>query len=494
MVEIAQRAEWAQRWIRRPTASRNTVLVLLLGAYTFNFIDRSITSTLGQAIKTDLGLTDTELGLLNGLFFAIFYTLLAIPVARLAERRSRTWIISISVVVWSTFTALSALAGNFLQLGLMRIGVGIGEAGCSPPAHSLISDYFEPKKRAFALSVYALGIPIGTTLGAVAGGFLTEQLSWRAALVILGLPGILLGVAIKVLVREPVRGAAEPVSEGALPHAPPPPLSLGREISEIVAVGRKLFSNWTMLNLLAGVTIVSFGSYGFNGFTVPFLVRDFPIRLAAAGLIYGLSMGFANAFGGLMGGLLTDRLAARNRRWYALVPAAGVLLSAPLYLIAFQQRDVVMFAVILVPATVLHAVYLSPTFAVIQNAFDVRRRATAAAVVFFVFNLIALGGGPPLVGWLIDQLAAFDFAHPGVTNPVEALRGALDHTGADFASACPGGAAPRGSAPELQQACRRAQGAATRQAMLFSPLFCIWGAAHYAVAAIGLPRQLAALR
>jgi MFS family permease len=223
-----------------------TVLGLLLATYTFNFIDRTIIATIGQAIKVDLKLTDTQLGLLGGLYFALLYTLLGIPIARMAERWNRVTIISVSLVIWSGFTALCGSASSFAQLALYRFGVGVGEAGCSPPSHSLISDYYEPKKRASALSIYSFGIPLGTMFGAVAGGWLAQEFSWRVAFVIVGLPGIILAVLVKLIVKEPPRGHSEvkerpleaedvPLEERRVEPAKPP-FSLANEFKEIGAV------------------------------------------------------------------------------------------------------------------------------------------------------------------------------------------------------------------------------------------------------------------
>mgnify|MGYP003643039415 CR=1 FL=1 len=188
---------------------RALVLLLLLAAYTVNFIDRTIIAIVGPAIRAELGLTSTQIGMLGGLYFALLYTLLGIPIARLAERMNRVNILTVSLVVWSAFTALCGAAGNFLVLALCRFGVGIGEAGCSPPAHSLISDYFEPRRRASAMAVYGLGVPLGIMFGAAAGGWLAQTLGWRAAFVVIGLPGIVLAVVFKLLVREPPRGQAD---------------------------------------------------------------------------------------------------------------------------------------------------------------------------------------------------------------------------------------------------------------------------------------------
>src|ERR1700761_4497154 len=190
---------------------KRTVLTTLTAVYALNFIDRTIVSIIGQPMKESLGITDNQLGLLGGLAFALLYTLLGVPIARLAERVSRVNIIAICITLWSAFTALCGVAPNFTVMLAMRVGVGIGEAGCSPPAHSLISDYYEPQRRASALSVYAFGIPLGGMLGAVAGGWLAKTVGWRAAFMVVGAPGVILAILLKLFVREPPRGASEAI-------------------------------------------------------------------------------------------------------------------------------------------------------------------------------------------------------------------------------------------------------------------------------------------
>ncbi|MBX3482595.1 MFS transporter [Phenylobacterium sp.] len=466
---------------------RNAVLWLLVLAYTFNFVDRTIISTIGQAIKVDLKLTDQQLGWLGGLSFALLYTTLGIPIARLAERTSRVNIIAVAIVIWSAFTALCGTATSYVQLLLFRVGVGVGEAGLSPPAHSLISDYFEPKKRASALSIYAFGIPLGTMFGAMAGGWIAENLSWQAAFMAVGVPGLLVAISIKLFVKEPPRGWAD----RQLALADEPPAALGQEASEagapsaapaeappsILAVGKRLFGSWGMFHMIAGITMASFAGYGTGNYAPAYFVREFGLGLAVVGLVGGLVAGVSNGAGTLLGGFLTDWASKRSLRWYALVPAIGLILATPIYIYAYTRESWQMaYAILLVPG-VLHYTYLGPTFGVVQNAMDTRMRATAVALMFFVLNLIALGFGPPFCGWCIDQFARAAFTARGMAG--------------DFLTACPGGNAPDGSPAELAAACKAAMNEGTRSGIVSNLLIYAWAGVHYLLAAITLPRDIA---
>jgi MFS family permease len=282
----------------RPIFSENykrLILFLLVVAYTLNFIDRTIIAIIGQAIKEDLKITDAQLGLLSGLYFALLYTLLGIPLARLAERYSRVNIIAVAIVIWSGFTALCGTAANFVQLALYRFGVGVGEAGLSPPAHSLISDYFEPQKRASALAVYSFGIPMGAMLGAVIGGQMLDHFTWRAAFMLVGVPGIIIALLLKLVVKEPPRGHSEADGGAAARAAPPVPLSA--ELREMGAVIKALFGNWPILNMVLGMTLVSFAGYGGGQFAAPYFMRTFGLTYGTVGLITGLAAGVAQAPG-----------------------------------------------------------------------------------------------------------------------------------------------------------------------------------------------------
>lgn len=475
---------------------KSAVLALLVIAYTFNFIDRTIISTIGQAIKVDLKLTDTQLGWLGGLSFALLYTTLGIPIARLAERWNRVNIIAIAIVVWSGFTALCGTATSYAQLLLYRVGVGVGEAGLSPPAHSLISDYFEPKKRASALSVYSFGIPAGTMFGAIAGGWIAQNVSWQAAFMLVGLPGILVAVVIKLVIKEPPRGWADKqLADAAAALAAESAGALGREASEagapsdaaalgkppsILAVAKKLFGSWGMFHMAAGITVASFAGYGAGAYVPPLFIREYGMDLASVGLVVGLVSGVANGAGTLLGGFLTDWAGKRGVRWYALVPAIGLMVATPLYLVAFTRESVAMVVPFWIVAGVLHYTYLGPTFGVVQNAMDTRSRATAVAVLFFVLNLIALGFGPPFTGWLIDTMAQSQWAAGGGVG--------------GFTAACPGGIGPEGAAAGVDAACKAAMAGGTRAGVLGVTLIYFWAGVHYLLAALSLKKDLAALQ
>jgi MFS family permease len=474
---------------------KHTVLGLLVLAYTFNFIDRTIVATIGQAIKVDLKLTDTQLGLLGGLAFAILYTTLGIPIARLAERTSRVNIIAIAIVVWSAFTALCGAAQNFLHLLLLRVGVGVGEAGLSPPAHSLISDYFEPKRRATALSIYAFGIPAGSMFGAIAGGWIAQNLDWRWAFVIVGLPGVIVAAIIKAVIKEPARGHSDrEANPDAPPAAKPAPLSLAEEFRELFAVARTLFGHWPVLHFLLGVTIASFTGYGAGAFAAPYFIRQFGLDLATVGLVTGLIGGISSGLGTLAGGFLTDFAGKRSVAWYAYVPGLGLLIATPIYMIAYTQNSWILANAILLIPGIFHYTYLGPTFGVVQNVVETRRRATAAALLLFFLNLIALGGGPPFTGWLIDQFAQFHFVNglgPGAVETLFSAFGPGAH-GESYVAACPGGVAPEGASEALAARCHDAGALATRQGILVVFIGYAWAGVHYLLGSIGLAKLWAA--
>ena len=415
--------------------NRKVMLSLLVAAYTFNFVDRTIVASIGQAIKVDLKLTDTQLGLLGGLYFALLYTILGLPIARMAERLSRVNIIALSIAVWSGFTALCGSAGSYAALAAYRFGVGVGEAGLSPSAHSLISDTYEPKRRASALSVYSLGVPLGVMIGAVAGGWLAQNYSWRVAFIALGIPGVLLALAIRVFIPEPPRGAMEVAAP-----PPRPAYSLRQDVRETARVARAMFGNAALRNMMFGITLVSFAGYGGGAFVQPYWARAFGLGYAQIGLVTGLIGGASQGVGVLLGGFVSDRLARRgSSMWYGLVPALGIALAYPLILGIYTAQSWQAAAVWMLFPGALSYTYMGPTYGVIQNAFPPERRATATAVLFFVLNLIALGMGPPLTGMLIDRLAAHHFANPSLSGVGASLAHVFSVDTGAFQLACPGG-------------------------------------------------------
>lgn len=488
--------------IQYSAAYKRVVTLLLMAAYTFNSMDRSIISIIGQSMKVDLKLTDTQLGLLGGTAFAILYAFGGIPIARLAERFSRVNIITVALIAWSSLSALCGAAVTFTQLLLIRSGVGLAEAGCSPPAHSLISDYFAPSRRTSALSIYSCGISLGYIMAAVGGGYVAQHLGWRAACAMVGLPGVVVAVLIKVLIREPPRGYSESLAgnpdmadaslAGGTARAP---FSLRTELRELRAVGRALLLDRPVLHMVLGVTVGAFAAYGFYGFVPPYFSRTFGLDYATIGVIAGLAGGVAVGIGIVAGGFIADFLARRSARWYALVPAIGGIVAAPLFLLAVLQADWRTAAWLLGAAGFFQYASLGPTFGVVQNVVDRRRRATATALLYICLNVVALGGGPLFTGWVIDRFAEVNFHHPDSQMRASSLGGrpSPQAIGSDsFAVSCPGGTAPAAAGAATQSACQSVLALATRRGMLVTLLFFGWACLHYFLAAVGIGKSLQA--
>ena len=402
------------------SAYRTYVLVLLTLVYTFNFIDRQIIAILSPAIKADLGLADWQLGILKGFAFAVLYTTLGIPIARLADRANRVTIISVSLALWSGFTAISGACQNFTQLALARIGVGIGEAGGSPPSHSLISDYYPKEKRAGALAVYAMGIPIGVAFAFLGGGWLTETFSWRVAFVVVGLPGLILAFLLKFTVREPARGetgdgAAVDAFRGLKVTAPIGaveralftilPGKFGASVfSEAAAIWRAakhLMSIPTYRAVVFGATAISFSAYANGAWIVDFYARshaDFSLLTVLFAL--GLISGTAYALGAFLGGYLVDAAAKKNKRMYGYVPAIALLANAPLFLVSLWHPSAIVSLIFQIPVQLALGFYLGPAFALAQTLAPLSIRALSTAIFFFILNMIALGFGPTTAGFL----------------------------------------------------------------------------------------------
>jgi MFS family permease len=379
-------------------AYRSYVLVVLVIVYTFNFIDRQIVGILAVPIKAELRLSDSQLGLMGGLAFALFYTLLGIPIARLADKVSRTGIMTAALALWSLMTAVCGLTQNFAQLFLARMGVGVGEAGGVAPAYSLICDYFPTKERARALSVYSFGIPIGAALGIVLGGFITSLMSWRMAFFIVGLAGLLLTPLLKFTVREPRRGALDFVRadhDHASTAAAPPSLL------EVIALLGRRPSFW---GLSLGAACASMMGYGLFFWAPSFLVRSFHLSLLHASLAYGGLVLVGGLIGIWFGGVLADRYGEKRRAMYAFIPATAFVATVPFYVAGVLSTTLwVSFAVLLVP-TALGLVWLGPVLAAVQHLVPGNMRATASALFLFINNLIGIGLGTALIGIVSDLM------------------------------------------------------------------------------------------
>jgi len=371
--------------------TRRYALSVLIVVYTFNFIDRQILSILMEPIKLDLGLSDTQLGLLSGFAFAAFYATLGIPIARYADRSNRRNLIALALAVWSGMTAISGLAQNFWHLLLARIGVGVGEAGCSPPAHSMIADYYPAEQRATALGLYSLGIPVGILFGFLAGGWINEFFGWRVAFFVVGVPGIILAVIMRMTVKEPPRGMAEGrVSAGAQPT-----------ISETFSY---LWGKRSFRHLALGGALTAFVGYGLVSWLPSFLIRSHGMQTGEIGTWLGLILGIPGGIGIVLGGWLADRLGARDQRWYMWLVAIALAACVPFSLGVFLSTGAYAALLFLVIPVALGNFYQATTFSQVQGLSTLRMRAVAAAVLLFILNIIGLGLGPQAVGIISDLL------------------------------------------------------------------------------------------
>ena len=380
----------------------NYVLGLLFLVYVFNFIDRQILSILLDPIKAELGVSDSAMGFLTGLAFALFYTVAGIPIARWADSGTRRTIIALGLFAWSAATACSGLARNFLQLALARVAVGVGEAAGSPPAHSLISDYFPPERRATAISIYSSGIYVGVMFGYLAGGWLGELFSWRIAFFVVGLPGVVLAVVVRATVREPVRGRTE---RGVTGHgrAESGAVDAGRESAREVA--RFLMARRTFVLAALGCGLTAFSGYGFGAWVPAFLGRVRGMSGGEIGTWIGLANGITGAAGSILGGYAADRLGVRDLRWYLWVPALTTLAAIPLAIPFLLIENEVVALAFYFPFNFFGSAFLGPVIAVTYSLVKVRMRALASAILLFILNLIGLGAGPQVVGILNDLLA-----------------------------------------------------------------------------------------
>lgn len=367
-------------------------MVVLAVVYMFNFVDRQILSILLPAIRDEFQVGDTVLGLLAGTAFAMFYVAMGIPIARIADRVNRRNLIAAAVALWSAMTALSGFAANIWHLTLARVGVGIGEAGCSPPAHSLISDYFPPERRSTAIGIYTVGISIGIMIAYLAGGWVAQNIGWREAFFIVGVPGLLLAVVVGTTVQEPPRG----MSEKKIDHG---------KSSTMLEVAKFLLHRRSFIHIAVGSGLAAFMGYASITFFPSFLVRTHGLPISEIGFYLGLIYGIAGGLGFAGGGYIADHLGKVDKRaslngvaWAAL---ASVVFAIPVYLLANPYVAMLLYIV----PVFFSNFYLATTFAQVQSMVGLRMRAVASAFVLLILNIIGLGFGPQVTGILSDWLA-----------------------------------------------------------------------------------------
>lgn len=422
-------------------------------------MDRTILASLGQAIKADLKLTDLQLGMLGGLSFAVFYSLAGLPIARLAEGASRVKILAVATGLWSAMTALSGAASAYWQLFLFRMGVGVGEAAQLPCSYPLIADHFAREKRGRAIALVTLGIPAGSLIGAMGGGYIAQHFHWRWAFVAAGIPGLLIATLVYLTLREPPRGYAD---------GKPPPTT---KTPFGVAI-KTLMAKPSYVHLLIGSTLTVFVTNGMFQFIVPFLVRNFHLPYGEAGKLFGLVSGLAAGSGTLIGGYFSDWAGKKDRRWYVWVGTLGMLLAAPAYLVALQQPTAAGATFAFGIGATFHFFYASPSVAAIQSLAPPQMRSSASALVSLGTILIGNGFGPVVIGFFSDRLAARAF------------------TLGDYPALCPGGMAPKGGVEALANACRAASATGVREAMFIAAGVCVWAALHFYLSSRHLRRDL----
>lgn len=433
-----------------------TVLVLVNA---LNLADRQGMAVTAPAIKHDLMLSDTQLGLLLGLGFAIFYSLLALPIARLAEHKSRTRIVALSAAALGAMLMLCGTARNFWQFLLYRVGVGVGDAGFGPPVASLLGDHYPVEKRASVNAIIWLGAPVGAVAGSVLGGWFAQTMGWRVWFLALGVPALVLAIAAFFTLHDPPRGMSDPVR-----HEGPPPA--------IMAVARFLWAKKSVRQILIGAGLAATALNGLGQFLARFVVATFHVGLAEAGGIMGLMAGAAMASGMLLGGFGLDWAGQRDRRWYVWGPAATLALSAPLFIAGVDQPTIAATVGVLMAAHVALFVFWTPTLAMAQNMVGANMRASSAFVVNLVLGLIGIGLGPTLVGILSDRFAQLAF-------PL-----------GSYSALCPGGAAAPGASQAVTAACMSANAAGVRHAIMAVSLLLLWAGLHYFLAASHLRRDL----
>ncbi|WP_430420375.1 spinster family MFS transporter [Phenylobacterium sp.] len=454
---------------------RTYVLTALLFIFILNFMDRALLSVVAPQMKPELGISDTAFGLLTGFGFALLYTIVGVPLAQFAETRHRVWIMTVCVALWSMMTALCGLAaeitigsltiGAFWVLLACRVGVGIGEAGCTPQANSLIADYYPPRARSTALGYYAMGVTLGTMLANVIGGPITDALGWRWAFFILGVPGLLVAVVFKLTVREPPRGYTDP------PGTP------RRETVRFADGLREIASKRSFWSMTTAATIAAFCGYGISSFQSLFINRTFGLTAGEAALMINVPVAIASSLGTLGTGWLAEKLGSRSPTAIAWLPAIGMTLSVPFYVLAFTTQNLWLCLFGLVVGGGAKYGYLAAQYTIGQGVVSAQTRALSTAVLMFVINMLGYGFGPLAIGWLSDVLFSMQVA-------------AMDAPGL-ARSACEGAARANLSAA-LEAVCASAHPQSLQRSLLITSSLYAVGGGFFLLTARWLNRDLVA--
>ena len=364
---------------------------MLTIVYSFNFIDRQLLAILQESIKADLELSDGQLGLLTGFAFAVFYVTAGIPIARWADRSNRRNIVALSLFIWSFMTALSGFVQNFVQLLAARIGVGVGEAGGSPPSHAIISDIFGPNERASAIGFYSMGVSIGILFGFLAGGWLNEFFGWRVAFMVVGIPGLVLAIIVRFTVTEPRRGLSEQrqESDGVVP------------LRDVLGL---LWSRRSFRHMALGAGLNAFAGYSTSNWIASFMIRTHDMSTGELGTWLSLTIGLGGAVGVFCGGLLADRMGRQDKRWYLWLPSLAGFICVPFMLGIYLVPNAYAALLLGIAPGILFNVYLGNIIATTHGLVGLRMRALSSAILFLIINIIGLGLGPWSTGMLSDYL------------------------------------------------------------------------------------------
>ncbi|MFC2950679.1 spinster family MFS transporter [Marinicaulis aureus] len=424
--------------------SQRVFVFLMFFVCLFDFADRAVFAVLAQTIKTELLLTDLQLGLLQGLAFAFLYSMLGLPLARVAERKSRVTIMAVCTAVWSAATLFCGFATSFSHLAIGRIGVGVGEAGFIPTVNSMVGDRFKRNQRASVMGLIMLGTPAGILTGSLVGGYFAEAFDWRYAFYILGAAGLIVALVVYIVIREPSRGLAD----GSPPSLSPPP--------DFPAFLKALRSKPSLMLIIAGGSTAGFGMTSISQFLAVFLARTYDMPVREAAVFYGFTSAAFLTIGLMIGSFGTDFLAKRDERWPAWGAAIGLTIAPFFYFAAFNVHNIFLATILLIIAGSMLLIFYAPTSGMIQNLLQPRMRATGAAMFAMLYTMIGSGLGPTFIGGVSDLMATVAFD-------------------GDFHASCPGGVALAGANASAAAACLEASALGIQRAL--NVAVCIFFAA-----------------